>query len=170
MTPEKILFLFLAVFMALSSFQMVHARHPVYSAIFMILTMFGIAGCFVLLNSYFLAVLQVLVYAGAVMVLFLFIIMLLNVDQEALYEPYLGGFGLILSSAFAGVLMAIVLEAHSQLPGAAASAWVLKNDVISLGNISEVLFQVHWFPFEAISMLLLSAILGTVVLSKRRLD
>lgn len=170
MTPEQILFIFLAAFMVVSSILMVHARHPVYSAVFMILTMFGISGCFILLNSYFLAVIQILVYAGAIMVLFLFIIMLLNVDQEGMYQPSLSLPGVFLAAGFAGNLGAIIAKAHSNFPGVEASAWIIKGKVLGLDNLSEQLFRVHWFPFEAISMLLLAAILGSVVLSKRRLD
>jgi NADH-quinone oxidoreductase subunit J len=170
MTPEQILFILIAAFMVVSSILMVHSRHPVYSAVFMISTMFGISGCFVLLDSYFLAVVQVLVYAGAIMVLFLFIIMLLNVDQEGMYQPSLSNMGIFLAAGFAGNLGAIIARAHTHFPGVEASAWILTGKVLSLDNLSEQLFRVHWFPFEAISMLLLAAILGTVVLSKRRLD
>lgn len=170
MSAEQILFLILGTLMVLSSAFMVHAQHPVYAAVYMILTMFGVAGCFVLLDSFFLAVLQVLVYAGAVMVLFLFIIMLLNVDQETVYQPYLSLPGILLAGGFAGNLGAIIARAAPQFPGPEASRWILDGGVLSLDHLSGVLFRVHWFPFEVIAMLLLSAILGTVVLSKRRLD
>ncbi len=179
MTGEQIIFLILSVLMIGSSLLMIHSRHPVYSAVFMIVSMFGIAGCFVLLDSFFLAVLQVLVYAGAIMVLFLFIVMLLNVDQEASYLPSLTVPGIGLVAGFLGfsgaMLWSMVQQGTSVLPAASEVSWVLTSgesgkSILSVGNLATRLFYDHWFPFEAISMLLLSAVLGVVVLSKRRLN
>lgn len=182
MSGEQILFILMALLMVFSSVLMVHARHPVYSAIFMVVTMFGVAANFILLDSFFLGVIQILVYAGAIMILFLFIIMLLNVDQEGTYQPSLSGAGICLAAAFAGNLGAIIIqsgggwktvlygEAGGTLTTPAQAKWILDQGVLAIGNLSTVLFRQHWFPFEAISMLLLSAIVGVVVLSKRRLD
>lgn len=166
--PEQLLFMVFGLVMILSSVLMVNSRHPVYSAIFMIITMFGVAACFVLLDSFFLGVIQVLVYAGAIMVLFLFIIMLLNVDQETAYQPSLGPVGIALSALFAGNLWHIVWVETSSLPDLAAAATV--PDKIEIRALADVLLNQQWFAFEAVSMLLLSAVLGVVVLSKRRLE
>ncbi len=170
-TTEQIFFLVLALGMILSAVLMVNARHPVYSAVFMIATMFGIAACFVLLDAYFLGVIQVLVYAGAIMVLFLFIIMLLNVDQESSYQPSLGAAGIVLSAMFAGAMWATIWKEAVTLPSEVAVKVAPK--AFELQNIARVLFareDGYWFAFEAVSMLLLGAILGVVVLSKRRLE
>lgn len=170
-TPPQILFLVLSIGMILCSVLMVHSRHPVYSALFMIATMFGVAACFILLDSFFLGVIQVLVYAGAIMVLFLFIIMLLNVDQEATYQPSLGLVGIFLSAAFAGDLWAIIWQ---DAPGLPDPNLLLSTPAkFDVHNLAMTLFDKdvgYWFAFEAVSMLLLSAILGVVVLSKRRLE
>jgi NADH-quinone oxidoreductase subunit J len=177
LSPQQVLFLVMSVGMILSAVLMVNARHPVYSALFMIATMFGIAGCFVMLNAYFLGVIQVLVYAGAIMVLFLFIIMLLNVDQESSYEPSLGIPGIVLSALFAGNLWATIWNEAPRLPAqfGEAAAGVAQATIrdTRLDKLAYALFDMrdgYWFAFEAVSMLLLAAIVGVVVLSKRRLE
>lgn len=178
MTGEQVLFAGISVVTVVSALLMVYARHPVYSAVFMILSMFGLAGAFVLLDSFFLGVIQVLVYAGAIMVLFLFIIMLLNVDQESTYLPTLSIPGVGLVATFlgfvGGMLFNMIQQASRVFPTAADAQWILTGgeggtSIFSVSNLAGQLFYRHWFPFEAISMLLLSAIVGVVVLSKRRL-
>lgn len=193
LTFEQILFLALSALMVTSTLMMVQSKHPVYSALYMVLTMFGVAGCFVLLDSFFLGVIQVLVYAGAIMVLFLFILMLLNVDHEANLPPVPSIPDVLLTAGFAGCLwsllkavapgmspwesmVSIFARNHPNFPTPQDVAWVVKDpnlagkSHLALDNLASTLFTKHWLPFEAISMLLLSAILGVVVLSKRRLD
>jgi NADH-quinone oxidoreductase subunit J len=141
----------------------ISARNPVYSALFMILSFAATAGLFVLLDAYLIAVVEVLVYAGAIMVLFLFVIMLINLrsaEQEGLrLAP--------LTLLVAGTFLVMLGRAVSD-PGPAVSSEpnALVGDP---GLIAQTLFTRYVVPFEAVSMLLLAAILGTVVLSRKNL-
>lgn len=177
LTPQQLVFMGMTLLMLVSGISMINSRNPVYSAVWMVLAMFAVAGHFVLLDSFFLGVIQVLVYAGAIMVLFLFIIMLLNVDLDGSYQPT--------PSLLAGVLMVVttvalvvglvgpisVLQTESGAPYFPLPSQAMDVPAkITLAALADSLFYKHWFSFEAISMLLLAAILGVVVLSKRKLE
>jgi NADH-quinone oxidoreductase subunit J len=146
-------------------------RNPVASALCLVVSFLGLAALFVGLDAYFIAVIQVLVYAGAVMVLFLFIIMLLDLKAETRRKPnlpaYVGG-GLV-AVAFIAQLW-LVLErfsaAHSPFPTLWASEGKSIDDV---SNVGTTLFSVHNLPFQVIGVLILVATIGVVVLSKREL-
>ena len=180
-------FYILAGFAVLSALLCIVQRNPVASALWLVSTMFALAGIYVLLNAQFIAAIQVLVYAGAVMVLFLFVIMLLNVGREA---GDLRGRGARLAAVLigAGILTELVLlsrvtpgsmAALSGAPagaaaplasfpeGSAALAAPAAKGVV--GAIAAPLFQTYLIPFELTSVLLLAAAVGAVVLAKRRL-
>jgi NADH-quinone oxidoreductase subunit J len=142
------------------------SRNPVTSAMFMVLTMISLAGVFVLLHAYFLAAVQILVYAGAVMVLFLFVIMLLNLKEEEKRKPgwVRMGFGLVSAGLFAALLLRSVAAArNAPLETAAAT---VDGGVKPLGLL---LFTEYPLPFEIMSILLLVGMVGVVVLSKKEL-
>lgn len=177
LTPEQLLFFALTALMLISGISMINSRHPVYSAVWMVLSMFAVAGQFVLLDSYFLGVIQVLVYAGAIMVLFLFIIMLLNVDLDGSYQPtpsLLAGVLLVVTTV--ALVVGLVGPISDMQTESGASYFPLPSQAIdvpakiTLARLADSLFYKHWFSFEAVSMLLLAAILGVTVLSKRRLE
>ena len=141
-------------------------RNAVATALWAALSFVGIAGEFVLLQAYFLAVVEVLVYAGAIMVLFLFVIMLLNLREEDLRVtegPRLHWFGLILAACFLGGLVVTCRRAglFDEPLGAPPSG--------ETASVAPVLFQNYLLPFEVASFLLLSAIVGAVLITKRRL-
>jgi NADH-quinone oxidoreductase subunit J len=142
------------------------SRSPVTSAMFLVLTIITLAGLFVLLHAYFLAAVQVLVYAGAVMVLFLFVIMLLDLGSEERRRiKILAGVGGV---AAAGTLLFIFLHNLLLLKaplGATESAGV-EGGTLSLGKL---LFTQYVLPFEIVSLLLLVAMVGVVLLSKKDL-
>jgi len=141
------------------------SRNPVNSAMFLVLTIGSLAGLFVLLQAFFLAAVQVLVYAGAVMVLFLFVIMLLDLRAEERRRIKVAGVvgGLIA----VGAILAIFLSALAQAaPLAAAAEPALQGGTRRLGQL---LFQQYLLPFEIVSILLLVAIVGVVLLSKKDL-
>ncbi len=171
----------------LSALLCILQRNPVASALWLVSTMFALAGIFVLLNAQFIAAIQVLVYAGAVMVLFLFVIMLLQVGREPsdlrgrggqlaalgigavlLGELYLlsrvSPGGLALRSGTAGgagsPLEAFPAGMQAQLAPAAEGV---------VGAVARPLFQTYLIPFEITSVLLLAAAVGAVVLAKRKL-
>jgi len=140
------------------------SRSPVTSAMFLVLTIVSLAGLFVLLHAFFLAAVQVLVYAGAVMVLFLFVIMLLDLKVEERRKLRLLGVGGGLVSA--GAILAIFLSSLLHAPLDAAASPTVEGGTLSLGKL---LFTQYLLPFEIVSVLLLVAIVGVVLLSKKDL-
>jgi NADH-quinone oxidoreductase subunit J len=140
-------------------------RNPVTSAMFLVLCIVSLAGLFVLLQAFFLAAVQVLVYAGAVMVLFLFVIMLLDLKEEVRRKIRLarGLTGLIAVVAVAAIVLNIIWTAN---PGANLPPATLVGGTAPLGRM---LFQQYLLPFEILSLLLLVAMLGVILLSKKEL-
>ncbi len=142
------------------------SRNPVTSAMFLVLTIGSLAGLFVLLHAFFLAAVQVLVYAGAVMVLFLFVIMLLDLREEE--RRKINVFGVTAGSvAVAAVLFLFLQNLHAQSGRLGASAGpVTEGNTYNLGKL---LFNYYLLPFEIVSVLLLVAMVGVVLLSKKDL-
>lgn len=147
-------------------------RNPVASALWLVWTLFSLAVLFLVLQAQFIAVIQVLVYAGAIMVLFLFVIMLLNLGRQARTDM-IGWAGRVMMGAVGALLLAQLwaaarIAAAAQPAGAfAATDAAAPGGVV--GAISEPLFRDYLVPFELTSILLLAAIVGAVVLAKRRL-
>jgi len=184
---ELIIFVALALLTMGAALLVIIQRNPVYSALFLVLTFFAQAGLFVLLRAPFIAAIQVIINAGAVMVLFLFVIMLLDVKREAVVWLPRDRIQLILGIALA---LAFLLEMVSILFPAAGSGSPPLNPgplvgprtkgpgaplplqgVEAIGNtqgIGRLLFTDFLFPFEVTSVILLVAIVGAMVLAKRR--
>jgi len=140
------------------------SRNPVYSAIWMILSFAATAALFVLLDAYLLAAVEVLVYAGAIMVLFLFVIMLINLRAEEHEGLRLNPLAVLA----AGTFLALVPRAVRDIgPAVGHEPNALEG---TPGLLADTLFQTYVVPFEVVSLLLLAAILGTVVLARRRND
>ncbi len=138
-------------------------KNPVSSVIFLVLAFFSMAGLFVLLNAFFLAAVQVLVYAGAIMVLFLFVIMLLNLPAEE--KRHRGWFG---GAASIFVMVALMLELsfvahHEKLASSPASPGIDGTTE----DVGMVLFSRYMLPFEVASLLLLAAMIGVIILSRK---
>ena len=170
MTPASdILFYVFAALTLLCGFLVVvnpFSRNPVTSAMFLVLTIVSMAGLFVLLHAFFLAAVQILVYAGAVMVLFLFVIMLLDLKEEERRKIRL--FGLIAGLASVLAVLGVVLKTFlidSRL-GANLQPPVIEGGTAPLGKI---LFTNYLLPFEILSLLLLVAMVGVILLSKKDL-
>jgi NADH-quinone oxidoreductase subunit J len=144
------------------------SRNPVTSAMFLVLAIASLAGLFVLLNAYFLAAVQVLVYAGAVMVLFLFVIMLLDLKEEQRRRArswtinVLSGAGVFSVAAILWIFFRSMK--NSQLDR--SSVAVVEGATLPLGQL---LFTNYLLPFEIVSVLLLVAMVGVILLSKRDL-
>ncbi len=148
-------------------------RSPVAAALWLILTLFCIAALFVVLDAQFIAVLQVLVYAGAIMVLFLFVIMLLNLgrggatDLRGTWGKFVAlGVGVVLALELWAVRTVVPAD-HLRLPPGAVAR--MSEEQGPVGLITEALFREYLIPFEITSMLLLAGIVGAVVLAKKRL-
>ena len=170
---EVVIFWMFSAIAVASALLCVTRRNPVASALWLVLTMFSLAGIFVLLEAHFIAAVQVLVYAGAIMVLFLFVIMLLNVGRvDANDLP--GWMGYVLMLAI-GAVLAIQLWAMTRivpvdeirLPTGTMQQMNEQQGAIRV--IAEPLFRDYLVPFEITSVLLLAAVVGAVVLAKRRL-
>lgn len=165
---NAIFFTLLSATAIIAGLVMITRRHPLSSALALIVAMVSLAGLYALLDAQLLAILQILVYAGAILALVVFVIMLLNVRAEDLeYEDGLEkrvGMALVVAFfAFATVATALMQGPQTPFPPVDA-------DFGTLGKVGLKLFQELWFPFELVSLLLTVAIVGAVVLAKRRLE
>jgi NADH-quinone oxidoreductase subunit J len=141
------------------------SRNPVTSAMFLVLTIISMAGLFVLLHAFFLAAVQIIVYAGAVIVLFLFVIMLLDLKEEQRRKIKL--FGIVAGLISVGAIVTISLKALGAARlGADLPAPQIEGGTAALGKL---LFTQYVLPFEVVSVLLLVAMIGVILLSKRDL-
>ena len=169
MTLETVLFYFLAIVSVGSALMMVTRRNPVIAALYLILNFFALGGLYLTLHAQFIAFIQILVYAGAIMVLFLFVIMLLNLgDIQRLGEKisYRKIVGIGLSFGLLMELIYIVGYARVVMP---ASRFEKSVDIGTVEYIGRALFTTYLFPFEVTSILLLAAIVGAVILAKKKL-
>ena len=140
------------------------SRNPVTSAMFLVLTIISMSGLFLLLHAFFLAAVQILVYAGAVIVLFIFVIMLLDLKEEQ--RRKIKFFGLFTGLLSVGIVASIFIKAlASARPG--VDAPVQEGDTYALGKL---LFTHYTLPFEIVSVLLLVAMIGVILLSKKKLE
>ncbi|MBM3267647.1 MAG: NADH-quinone oxidoreductase subunit J [Candidatus Sericytochromatia bacterium] len=165
---NAILFTILSTIALVAAVAMVTRRHPLSSALALIVVMVALSGLYALLLAPFLAILQILVYAGAILALVVFVIMLLNVREEDLeHEAGVGrrvGFALVVAFLlFWPVGVAILGLPMDDFPAVAA-------DFGTMSAVGLALFRDWWFPFELVSLLLTVAIVGAVVLAKRKLD
>jgi len=148
-------------------------KNPVASALWLVVTLFALAALFVLLDAQFIAVLQVLVYAGAIMVLFLFVIMLLNLGRPG-PSDIKGPLGLAVAVLLGAALLFLLQPmTRTTLPSAITlppgSVRALQQQQGIVGSVANPLFGAYLIPFEIASVLLLAAIVGAVVLAKRKL-
>ena len=163
---ETVVFFAMAALAVGCALLLIFFRNPVYSALALVGTLFSVAGLFVLLDAHFLAAVQIIVYAGAIMVLFLFVIMLLNLGSEDAQEKVTGRYRLIgvvfLSALLAGHLSLMMFRQGWSAP--------VDNEALTTNNIpylGKLLYTDFLFPFEVVSMILLVALIGVVVLVKR---
>ena len=161
---EPILFVIFGAIAVGGSLMVVTRKHPMSSALYLILTLFAVAALFVLRQAHFLAAIQVIVYAGAVVVLFVFVIMLINVPEEKLPVERVTGMRL-LGAVAAGflVLETAVVARRLGMPAVPAA------DVGSVQAVGRSLFTDYLFAFEITSILLLAAVIGAIALAKRKL-
>lgn len=164
MPASQLLFWFLSILAIVAAIGVVSSKNPVYSVLWLIIVFFAISGHYILMNAQFLAIVNIIVYAGAIMVLFLFVIMLMNLNAEA--EPpkniYLKMIGVIAGSCLMIVFVAALSHASTN------------NIILRIGtgvglikNLGKTLFNQYVVPFEITSVLFLSAMIGAVVLGKK---
>ena len=161
----QILFWFLSALALGSALMVVLSKNPVYSVLFLIVAFFAISGHYILLNAQFLAIVNIIVYAGAIMVLFLFVIMLMNLNADMNLQAN----KLIRFAGFlAGLCLFLVMVAA--LKDAGTKSTMVQTgggDIGLIKNLGTVLFQEYVVPFEISSVLFLSAMVGAVVIGKK---
>ncbi|MBN1203689.1 MAG: NADH-quinone oxidoreductase subunit J [Myxococcaceae bacterium] len=167
MNIEQVLFGAFAFLTLLSAGLVIFARSPISSAMALVSTFFFLAGIYVLLWAHTVAALQVLVYAGAIMVLFLFVIMLLNLGDELPGSRLT--FSRILGGGAAAGLFAVLALAIARVPGRVADLGTQQESFGTLKAIGASIFTTWLLPFEAVSLLLLVAMVGAVVVAKSRI-
>ena len=162
---EAVFFYAFTGLMLAAALSVVWNRQPFYSVLSLLVVMFCLASLFIMLGAYFVAALQVLLYAGAVLVLFLFVVMLLNLEPEALSRMRI--FTLrTLGTLAAGLLLALLLNIlRSRLGEPALASLPSPNGTVEA--IGRVLFSRYLLPFELTSFLILAAIIGAVTLAKQ---
>jgi NADH-quinone oxidoreductase subunit J len=164
MSGVLVIFFVLAALAVLGAVSLILQRHPIHSALSLILVMVSLAGLYLLMGAEFIAAVQIIVYGGAVMVLFVFVIMLLNAgEEERTNFSKLATFGGIpLALALGGIIAAAIVRSSGHLPPPAAS-----GAMSSTRQVSMLLFSTFVYPFELTSFLILVAILGAIVLAQR---
>jgi NADH-quinone oxidoreductase subunit J len=168
---EALLFYVFGALAVGASLLVVGQRNPVYSVVLLILSFIALAGLYVLLDSPFAAVIQIIVYAGAIMVLFLFVVMLLNVPSEEteydrthpLNRPAARRLGAGLTVVLVLQVVWAVWHISTRRPGALADA---PGSVSSVREIGRVLFTDYALPFEATSLLILVAMVGGIIIAR----
>jgi NADH-quinone oxidoreductase subunit J len=169
MTLQSTVFYILAAGGVASAVLMITRRNPIISAIYLIVNFFCLAGLYLTLNAQFIAVIQILVYAGAIMVLFVFVIMLLNLGDERKLKDGFSWKKAVAGSLGFGVLMELIYILMSQT-SAQTIEMSKAADIGTVEAIGSVLFTRFLFPFEVTSLLLTAAIVGAIVLAKRKID
>lgn len=168
---ESVVFYLFGLIAIVTAILVIIQKNPIYSALFLITTLFSIAVLFLLLNAQFVSAVQVLVYAGAIMILFLFAIMLLNIKYEEKAFATLTKLK-ILSIFIAVILFAEFIYVISSRKGLGMAGDITPEKINQIGNvelIGKILFTRYLFPFEVASLVLLVAMVGIIVLAKRNI-
>jgi len=158
------MFYFLSFLAFMCAIMVVASKNPIHSILYLIITFFAIAGHYLILNAQFLAIVHIIVYAGAIMVLFLYVLMMmnLNVDNEPTKNIFLK-----IAAVVAGGLMLVVLVASLKGAETLNSAAPLDTQVGLIKNLGKTLFGEFLFPFEVSSILLLAAMVGAIMIGKK---
>lgn len=165
MSITQIMFWILSIMAVFSALMVITRKNPVFSVLWLIITFIAISGHYILLNAQFLAVVNIIVYAGAIMVLFLFVIMLmnLNVSVEPQKNKWLQFAGVIAGGCLLLVLVAALRD--TEMKGRVAQ--LNGGNIGLIENLGQVLFKEYVLPFEISSILFLSAMVGAVVIGKK---
>jgi NADH-quinone oxidoreductase subunit J len=161
----QILFWVLSIMALLSAILVVISKNPVHSVLWLIAVFIAISGHYILLNAQFLAIVNLIVYAGAIMVLFLFVFMLMNLNSDT--EPQKNKWLKIAGVVVGGSLLLVLVAALKQADMKGQLAEMNKGDIGLIKNLGMVLFQDYVVPFEISSVLFLSAMVGVVVIGKK---
>jgi len=172
---EQLLFYAFAAVSVLGSLFVIVQRNPIYSVLALIGAFFGLSGLYVLLEAPFVAIVQIIIYAGAIMVLFLFTVMLLNVPREdaaewdrthPLYRPWPRRIGSVLALLLVGQLVWALMRT----PGLTDAVGVRGPGISDVGELGRVLFTDYMFAFEVTSILIIVAMVGAVILARKQIQ
>ncbi|CAH0337631.1 NADH-quinone oxidoreductase subunit J [Flavobacterium sp. CECT 9288] len=165
MSTILIIFCVLAAITLATAFLTIFSRNPIHSAIYLVICFFSIAGHYFLLNSQFLAIVHVIVYSGAIMILFLFTIMLMNLNEEKeVHRPRITRLGAIVSFCLICLVLIAIFINSKPIVGEYVTTG---EDYQSIKVLGKILLNEYMVPFEFASILLLVAMIGTVLLSKK---
>ena len=163
------IFIFLALMAVASALAMIISRNTVNSALFLVLNMSALAGVYLILQAQFLAVIQVLVYAGAIMVLFLFTIMLLNVDEEkSLFNKLRVKY--FVAFIFGVAVLALVLYSFGSVSDMLPQISPKMAEIGTVEAVGQVLFTDYLLPFEMTAILLTAAIVGALLIAQHKIS
>jgi NADH-quinone oxidoreductase subunit J len=166
MSATQIIFWFLSALALVSALMVLLSKNPVHSVLWLIMVFFAISGHYILLNAQFLAIVNLIVYAGAIMVLFLFVIMLMNLNKDM--EPQKNLWMKLAGVISGGCLLLILISLVRQAPEITGKlAQVKEGNIGLIGNLGKVLFSQYVVPFEISSVLFLSAMVGAIVIGKK---
>ena len=161
------LFYFLSFLTILSALMVIFSRSPIHSVLYLILTFFCLTGHYILLNAQFLAVVNIIVYAGAIMVLFLFVIMFLNMKEDE--RDLVPNVTKIAAAIVGGTIFVIMFGAYRKSQVGTYDPVTFSSQTGMVESLGQVLFRDYLLPFELASVLFLIAMVGAVMLGKREL-
>ncbi|MCB2379324.1 NADH-quinone oxidoreductase subunit J [Hymenobacter sp. BT635] len=166
MASSPSLFFFLSFVALFAALGVVLAKNPVHSVLFLILTFFSLSGHYLILNAQFLAAVNIIVYAGAIMVLFLFVIMFLNLNADT--EPHKSTMSKVAAAVAGGLLLVVMVAALRDVQTANTfNAATFDSQIGMVSQLGMVLYTKYLLPFELASVLFLAAMVGAVMLGKR---
>jgi NADH-quinone oxidoreductase subunit J len=165
MGVTPILFWILSVMALFSALMVITSKNPMHSVIWLIIVFFAISGHYLLLNAQFLAIVNIIVYAGAIMVLFLYVLMLMDLKKET--EPPKNRWLKLAGAVAGGSLLLVLIAALKKADIANQIAETRTGDIGLIENLGKVLFNDYVVPFEISSILFLSAMVGAVVIGKK---
>jgi NADH-quinone oxidoreductase subunit J len=162
--PQLLIFLVLAALAVIGALSLILQKHPIHSALSLIVVMVALAGLYLLMGAEFVAAVQIIVYGGAIMVLFVFVIMLLNAgtEERTSFSKLAGFAGVPLAIALTGFIAAAIARSTDVVQGATTG-----GHLASTHDISSMIFKDFVYPFELTSFLILVAIMGAIVLAQR---
>ncbi|HUR12778.1 MAG TPA: NADH-quinone oxidoreductase subunit J [Flavitalea sp.] len=165
MNVTEVLFYFLSALALGCAMMVVISKNPVHSVLWLIVTFFAISGHYIMMNAQFLGIVNLIVYAGAIMVLFLFVIMLMNLNAET--EPLKNKWLRLAGIVAGGCLMLVLVAALKDAEKKGLVVQTMGGDIGLIDNLGKVLFTDYVVPFEISSVLFLSAMVGAVVIGKK---
>ena len=160
-----ILFWILSAIALFSALMVITSKNPVHSVIWLILVFFAISGHYLLMNAQFLAIVNIIVYAGAIMVLFLYVLMLMDLKKET--EPQKNRWLKLAGAVAGGSLLLVLVAALRKADVGQSIAETRVGDIGLIENLGKILFSEYVVPFEISSILFLSAMVGAVVIGKK---